>query len=256
MEKVIDINCDMGESFGNYTLGLDHEVIQYISSANIGCGFHGGDPNVMDQTVSLCKANQVSLGAHPGFPDLIGFGRRNMDIPSKELSNYILYQLGALKAFSKFHGLKLQHIKLHGAMYNMAAKDKTMADTIARTIQAYDDDLIFLVLANSEMENAASKLKIRYACEIFADRNYNADGTLVTRNHPEALIKDSTYAAERMVKIIQEGKITAIDGSVFQVNYHSLCVHGDNIEAVNFVKQIRQKLLEADIQVMPMSKIV
>jgi UPF0271 protein len=256
MSYVIDINCDMGESFGNYTLGIDHEVIKYISSSNIGCGFHGGDPNVMEKTVSLCKNYNVAVGAHPGFPDLIGFGRRNMDIPTNELSNYVLYQLGALEAFAKLRSLDIQHVKLHGALYNMAAKDKKIALAIAETIKAYDDNLIFLVLANSEMENAAVSLKMRYACEIFADRNYNSDGTLVSRSHPQALIKDSDYAAKRIVKIIKERKIASIDGVEFKINYHSLCVHGDNTEAVNFVRDIRELLTREGVSIKPMSQIV
>ena len=256
MGKIIDINCDMGESFGNYSIGMDHEVIKYISSANIGCGFHGGDPNVMNKTVALCKENQVALGAHPGFPDLIGFGRRNMDISPKELSNYVAYQLGALQAFATIHGLPLQHVKLHGALYNMSAKDNKMAYTIAETIKAYDDNLIFLVLANSEMENAAISLKMRYACEIFADRNYNSDGTLVNRSHPDALIKDGKYAAERIAKVIKSGKITALDGKEFKVNSHSLCVHGDNEEAVSLVRNIKEKLIEEGIIIKSMTQIV
>lgn len=256
MNHVIDINCDMGESFGNYTLGVDHEVIKYISSSNIGCGYHGGDPNVMEKTVSLCKDYNVAVGAHPGFPDLIGFGRRYMDIPTNELSNYVLYQLGALEAFAKLRESTIQHVKLHGALYNMAAKDKKIAFAIAETIKAYDDNLIFLVLANSEMENAAVSLKMRYACEIFADRNYNSDGTLVSRSHPQALIKDSDYAAKRIVKIIKEGKIASIDGVEFKINYHSLCVHGDNTEAVNFVRDIRELLTKEGISIKPMSQIV
>jgi UPF0271 protein len=254
--NVVDINCDLGESFGSYTIGMDHEVIKYITSANIGCGYHGGDPNVMDETVKLCKGNNVAVGAHPGLPDLLGFGRRKMEISQTELANYVAYQIGALASFAKIHQVKLQHVKLHGALYNLAAVDKNVAAAIAETIRKIDDNLIFLTLANSEMENAAVRLKMRYASEIFADRNYNSDGTLVSRNHPEAFVQDKDFAAQRIVKIVREKKITAIDGSTFPVNCRSVCIHGDNPEAVGFARRLKEQLTEEKIAILPMAEIV
>ncbi|AOT70504.1 LamB/YcsF family protein [Geosporobacter ferrireducens] len=243
----VDLNSDLGESFGNYKIGLDESVIQFVSSANIACGWHGGDPLVMQETVAMAKVQGVGIGAHPGYPDLMGFGRRNMTVTPKEIKAYVQYQLGALMAFVMSIGEKIQHVKPHGAMYNMAAKDYSLAKGIAEAIYAVDKDIILLGLANSEMIRAGEAVGLKVASEVFADRAYNADGTLVARTLPGAVIHDTDLAIARVVRMVKEGKVTAITGEDVAINAQSICVHGDNPEAVAFVKQIRKALEDEGI---------
>ncbi|SFR13198.1 LamB/YcsF family protein [Desulfoscipio geothermicus] len=250
------MNCDMGESFGAYKIGLDEEAVKYISSANIACGFHAGDPRVMAHTVDLAVTHGVGVGAHPSYPDLMGFGRRKMEVTPAEIKNYIIYQAGALQAFARVRGAKLQHVKPHGALYNAASVDKKIARAIAEAIYELDRDLIFMVLAGSEMESAAREVGLRYAREVFADRNYNSDGTLVSRSHPQSVIKDSAEAAQRMVEIITTGRIKAIDGTAFSVQADSICVHGDTPGAVEHMINLRRALEEAGIKVIPMGDFI
>lgn len=256
INKQVDLNCDMGESFGAYKLGLDEEAIKYISSANIACGFHAGDPQVMARTVDLALAHGVALGAHPAYPDLPGFGRRKMETTPEEIKNYIIYQVGALQAFAHSRGAKLQHVKPHGALYNTAAADKKIARALAEAVYSLDKNLIFMVLAGSEMEKAAREVGLRYACEVFADRNYNCDGTLVCRSRPGSVITDSAAAATRMVEIITTGKIKAIDGATFPVQADSICVHGDTPGAIEHMVNLRRVLKEAGIEVIPMGEFI
>lgn len=254
--KKVDMNCDMGESMGAYKLGLDEEVVKFITSANIACGFHAGDPDVMAKTVDLAVAQGVAVGAHPGYPDLLGFGRRNMDVTVGEVKNMVTYQIGALEAFTRTRGQKLQHVKPHGALYNTAAINKSVARAIAEAVYDFNSNLILMALAGSELEKAAREVGLRCASEVFADRNYNSDGTLVSRRHPQAIIHDSAEAAKRMVDIILQGKITAIDGTVFTVKADSICVHGDTPGAIEHVKQLREALLSAGIEVVAMGEFV
>jgi UPF0271 protein len=255
----IDINCDMGESFGAYTLGLDEEVIKYITSANIACGYHAGDPLVMEQTIALAKEHGVSVGAHPGFPDLMGFGRRNIDATLPEIRGYMVYQIGALQAFAKAQGLKVAHVKPHGALYLMAVEDEEISEAVVESIASVDKDLIFVALAGSKgekMTKIGEKVGLRVAYEAFPDRAYTPDGTLVSRRQPGAVIKDPDVVAQRALMMAQEGKVVAIDGKDIPFRPETLCVHGDTPGAVNLVRKIRQTLTEAGVEVIPLSEFV
>ena len=245
----IDLNCDLGESFGNYKIGMDEEVIKFISSANIACGFHASDPLVMEKTVALAKENGVKVGAHPGFPDLVGFGRRNMNVSSDELKAMVMYQVGALSAFCKAKGLKMNHVKPHGAMYNMAAKDIKLALAIAEGIAQVDDSLILLGLSGSQLLKAAQEAGLKCAAEVFADRAYEEDGSLVARTKAGAVIADENQVIERVIKMIKLGKVQAITGKEIEIKPDSICVHGDNPKALNFVKLIRQRLTQENIKI-------
>ncbi|MBP5443568.1 MAG: 5-oxoprolinase subunit PxpA, partial [Treponema sp.] len=220
----IDLNCDLGESFGNYKIGMDEEVIKYISSANIACGFHASDPLVMAKTVSLAKDNGVSIGAHPGYPDLVGFGRRNMNVSPEDLKAMVQYQIGALNAFCKANGVKMNHVKPHGAMYNMAAKDERLALAIAAGIAEVDDSLILLGLSGSELLKAANQVGLKCANEVFADRAYEEDGSLVARTKAGAIITNEKEVIERVVKMIKEQKVKTITGKEITICPHSICV--------------------------------
>lgn len=241
----VDLNSDLGESFGNYKLGLDEDVLKYISSANIACGWHAGDPLVMDKTVELAYKANVAIGAHPGFPDLMGFGRREMKVTKEEAKSYIKYQVGALWAFLQSRGLKMQHVKPHGGLYNMAAKDAELAMAIAEGIYEVDKNLILMGLANSEMTKAGLAVGLKVANEVFADRAYNPDGTLVSRKLEGSMIHDRDLAISRVVRMVTEGKVQAITGEDIDIKADSICVHGDNPKAVEFVNSIR-KALEAE----------
>ena len=252
----VDLNSDLGESFGAYTIGLDNEVIAHVSSANVACGYHAGDPLVMEKTVAAAKAAGVAVGAHPGYPDLMGFGRRNMVCSPKEAKAYVKYQLGALKAFTDSQGMKLQHCKPHGALYNMAGKDLDLALAIAEAIAEVDKDVILLGLANSKMIEAGKQVGLRVASEVFADRAYQADGSLVPRKLPGAVIHDTDEAIARTVRMVKEGKVTAITGEEVPLDANSICVHGDNPSAVEFVKNIRAKLESEGVTIAPIAEIV
>lgn len=252
----VDLNSDLGESFGAYTIGLDSEVIAHVSSANVACGYHAGDPLVMADTVAAAKAAGVAVGAHPGYPDLMGFGRRNMNCSPKEVKAYVQYQLGALKAFCDAQGVKLQHCKPHGALYNMAGKDMDLSMAIAEAVYEVDKDVILLGLAGSKMLEAGRKVGLRVASEVFADRAYQADGSLVPRSKPGAVIHDKDEAIARTVRMVLEGKVTAITGEEVDIDAHSICVHGDNPSAVEFVKNIRSVLESKGIVIAPIADIV
>ena len=252
----VDLNSDLGESFGVYKIGLDDQVIAQVSSANVACGYHAGDPLVMARTVALAKAAGVAVGAHPGFPDLMGFGRRSMNCSPKEVKAYVQYQLGALRAFCQAQEVPLQHCKPHGAMYNMAAKDMDLALAIAEGVAEVDKDIILLGLAGSKLLKAGQQLGLRVASEVFADRAYQADGSLVPRSQPDAVIHDKGEAIERTVRMVLEGKVTAITGEEVSIKAHSICVHGDNPSAVEFVKNIRAALEEQGITIAPIAQVV
>ncbi|MCI1952695.1 MAG: LamB/YcsF family protein [Clostridiales bacterium] len=244
----IDLNCDLGESFGAYKIGRDQDIIPFITSANVGCGFHAGDPCVMDETVKMCKKNQVAVGAHPGFPDLMGFGRRKMTITPAEAKAYVKYQLGALRAFCDASGVKLQHVKPHGALYNMAGKDYDLARGIAEGIYEVDPKLILMALSGSQMIRAACDIGLRAASEVFADRAYQADGSLVPRGTPGAVIHDVDECIKRIIGMVKEHQVIAITGETVQLSPQSICVHGDTPEAVEFVKNIRESLQKEGIK--------
>ena len=249
--KRVDLNCDLGESFGAYKIGLDGEVIPYISSANIACGFHASDPVVMAHTVAMAKEHGCSVGAHPGFPDLMGFGRRQMQITPEEAKDYIIYQVGALAAFCRSQGIRLHHVKPHGALYNMAAVDDSLARAICEGIYAVDPELVLLGLAGSELLKAAEYTGLRYASEVFADRAYNEDGTLVSRKLPGAVITDEALAVQRVLRMVNEQKVTSITGKDIMIRPDSICVHGDNQKALQFVQKIRDALIKEQIEIKP-----
>ena len=253
--KKIDINCDLGESFGAYSIGKDAEVIPLISSANIACGWHGGDAVVMSETVAQAAAAKVAVGAHPGYPDLVGFGRRNLKVTPKELKAYIQYQVGALTAFCRVNRILLRHVKPHGAMYNMAAVDTHLARAVCEGVASVSEELILLALSGSEMCTAAKQMGIRCAREVFADRAYEDDGTLVARSKPGAVITDKGAAVQRIVRLVRTGKVESISGKEIEIGADSICVHGDNFQALEFVREIRKALTEGDIEIAPLTEI-
>ena len=254
--KKIDLNCDLGESFGNYKIGLDDEVIRHISSANVACGFHASDPLVMQKTVALAKENGVCIGAHPGFPDLVGFGRRNMSVSPAEAKALVQYQIGALDAFCKAAGVKLCHVKPHGALYNMAGKDEILAQAVCEGIFEYDSNLILLGLSGSKMIEAGKKIGLRTASEVFADRAYEADGSLVARSKPGAVITDENLAVSRVVEMVKNGRVTSITGNEIEIKADSICLHGDGVKAVEFAKRINEELLKNGVEIVPLRELV
>ena len=245
----IDLNCDLGESFGAYTIGMDADILPYITSANIACGFHAGDPVVMKKTVQEAVKNNVCLGAHPGLPDLVGFGRRNMSITPEEAETYIIYQTGALTAFAHAAGTELHHVKPHGALYNMAATDDALAEAVCRGIAAVNKKLILVALSGSRMVVAAKKTGIPYACEVFADRAYSDNGTLVPRSKPGAVITDEDEVIRRAVRMVKEGTVRSLSGKDISVQADTICVHGDNPKALLFVKKIRASFAAEKIEI-------
>ena len=245
----VDLNSDLGESFGAYTMGMDGEILKYVSSANVACGFHAGDPVVMEQTVRAAKAAGTAIGAHPGYPDLAGFGRRNMTITAAEAKAYVKYQLGALAAFAKSHGMAIQHVKPHGALYNTAAVNKPLARAIAEAVAEVDDSIILLGLAGSFMVSEAREVGLAAMSEVFADRGVTEQGTLVPRSEPGAFIHDETLAIERVIDMVKNGTVESATGRVIEIEADSICVHGDNPQALAFVSSIREALLASGITV-------
>ncbi len=245
----VDLNSDLGESFGAYTIGMDEGVIPLVSSANVACGFHAGDPSVMSHTVALCKANGVSVGAHPGFPDLQGFGRRNMNMSPADVKAMMIYQVGALDAFCKSQDVPLRHVKPHGALYNMAAKDEALARAICEAVYEYDKKLILMGLSGSKMLTEAEKLGLPYAAEVFADRAYEDDGSLVARGKPGAMITDEDEAVERLVGMIKDKRVKSVNGNWIELCPHSVCVHGDSQKALLFVRKIRDVFASEGIEI-------
>lgn len=255
----IDINSDIGESFGVYQLGLDDQVLLHITSANVACGYHAGDPGVMRKTVSLAKKHGVEVGAHPGFPDLMGFGRRNMDATLEEIQGYVIYQMGALQAFALSYGMKLQHVKPHGSLYNMAFANPKIWEVIAEAVSKIDREMILVVLAPSRRDpliEIGKKFGVRIAFEAFPDRAYAKDGSLVSRKQKGSLIEDHEVVAERALKMALEGKVIAIDGTEISIKADTLCVHGDNPGAVQMVKNIRERLTAAGVDVLAMKHFI
>ena len=245
----IDLNSDLGESFGRYTIGNDDKIIPLITSANVACGYHASDPVVMMETIQRAKEAGITVGAHPGLPDLMGFGRRSMAISNEEAKAYTLYQISAIGGMCKAAGVKLQHVKPHGALYNMAAKDYDLSKAICEAIYEYDKDLIVMGLSGSEMIKAAKDCGLKSASEVFADRAYEEDGTLVNRRKPGAMIEDEDEAINRVIRMIKEGKVTSITGKDIDIKADSVCVHGDGEKALLFVEKIRKTFVENEIQI-------
>ena len=254
MANKIDFNCDMGESFGMYKMGLDEEVIKHITSANIACGFHAGDPNWMRTTVKLAEEHGVAIGAHPSFPDLSGFGRRAMNASALEVKNDVIYQMGALQAFTG--AKRLQHVKPHGAMYNMAVDDQDLATAICEAVLEVDPYIVLLALAGSQWISVAEDLGLRVGREIFADRALNTDGTLVSRSKEGSVIHDIQEVVDRSLRMVTEGKAVAISGEVIEVEADSLCLHGDTPGAVDMAQALKQALLAEDVEVTPLGELV
>jgi UPF0271 protein len=257
LKPKVDINCDLGESYGQFKIGCDEDVMPHITSANVACGFHAGDPTVMKRSVELAKRHKVAVGAHPGFPDLMGFGRREMSLSPEEIRSYVIYQTGALQAFTRTLGMRLQHVKPHGALYNMAMKDSGLAKAIAEGVVAFDPDLIVFAQAKSEMARAASKAGLRVAYEVFSDRAYNRDGSLVSRAASGAVIEDPEIVTKRAVEMVKNKRVVATDGKIADLGeVHTICVHGDNLKAVALVKALRKGLEAEGISVVSVSNLV
>ena len=242
MSKRIDLNSDLGESFGSYVMGMDERILEVITSANIACGFHAGDPDVMQKTVRIAMENGVAIGAHPGLPDLVGFGRRTMGITPKEAYTMMVYQIGALDAFVRAEGGKMQHVKPHGALYNMAAKDVGLAEAIAESLYKVNPELILFGLAGSAMIQAARKIGLQVAEEVFADRTYQNDGTLTPRSQANSMITDDKEAIQQVLKMVKEKKVVSTEGQEVPLQADTICVHGDGEHALLFSKQIKEVL--------------
>jgi UPF0271 protein len=252
----IDLNCDLGESFGAYKLGLDEEIIKHVSSVNIACGFHAGDPAVMQQTIKLAKTYRVKVGAHPGYPDLPGFGRRNMAMAPADVKSCLIYQIGALQAFARVEGLELQHVKPHGALYNMAVGNPGLAQAIAQAVRSIDKRLILVVLAGSAWVDIAKEQGVRVAAEAFADRAYSADGSLVLRSQPGAVINDKEKVAERVIRMIEEGRVKAITGEDITIKADTICLHGDTTGVLEVAVHLRGALRDRGIDIAPLEDVV
>lgn len=252
----VDLNCDMGESFGVYKLGRDEEILDYVSSANIACGFHAGDPATMRKTVRLTLEKDVAIGAHPGFQDLPGFGRRNLQLSAQEIYDIVVYQIGALSAFVNAEGGILQHVKAHGALYNMAARDAVYAGAIAEAVYDVNPALILYGLAGSELVTAGNEIGLRTASEVFSDRTYQKDGSLTPRSDANALITDSSEAIARVVRMVKEGKVLTVGGTDAEMKADTVCIHGDGVNALSFAEQISKSLAEAGVKTVKVSDII
>lgn len=251
----VDLNCDLGESFGRYKLGNQQEILKYVTSANIACGFHAGDPTVMRETVKLAIENGVKIGAHPGLPDLNGFGRREMNITPQEGYDMVVYQIGALQAFLNIHNETMQHVKPHGALYQMASRDSELAEAIARAVYDVSPELVLFGLADSELTRAGEKFKLRTAHEVFADRTYQSDGSLTSRSQAEALITDQEQSARQVVKMVIEGKVVSQQKTEVNLKADTICIHGDGENALDFAKYITESLKSNEIIVSSISNL-
>ena len=249
MNLSVDLNADMGESFGPWVMGNDMTLLDLLTSANIACGFHAGDPDVMATTMAAARDKGVGIGAHPGFADLQGFGRQRMSVPGASLANLIRYQVGAAQGMARSVGARVRHLKLHGALANMASEDREMALTCYRAALSVDPDIIVMVLAGTAQQAAVEELGCRAACEIFADRAYNDDATLVDRSLPGAVIHDAEAAAARMVRMVKAGAILTESGKSIPTRIDTICLHGDTPEAVEIARQTRAALETAGISV-------
>ncbi|KZE64133.1 lactam utilization protein LamB [Fictibacillus phosphorivorans] len=247
--SVIDINCDMGESFGAYRLGTDEEILKYVTSANIACGFHAGDPATMRKTVKMALQHEVGIGVHPGLPDLAGFGRRNIDISPQEAYEMVVYQIGSLWGFVKAEGGAIQHVKPHGALYNMAAVNQELSEAIAEAVYKVNPELILFGLAGSELVKAGERAGLRTASEVFADRTYQENRTLTSRKLPNAVITDDDAAVAQVIRMAKEGKVMTQQEVDVEIKADTVCIHGDGAHALSFAEKIRKTLEESGISV-------
>ena len=245
----IDLNCDMGESFGVYTLGYDEKAMPNVSSINVACGFHASDPVNMLKTVRLAKKYNIAVGAHPAFHDLVGFGRRVIAASVDEIKADVMYQIGALWAFCKAEGVTLQHVKAHGALYNLAVKDINVAVAIAEAIKAIDPDLYMVCLGNSSMVDGAKKVGVKYVEEAFADRAYTDQGTLVPRKQAGSVIHDPNEVAERVLSMVKHKNVKSIDGNIIPISFQTICVHGDTPGAIDMINAIKEKLAQENVMI-------
>lgn len=248
----VDLNCDMGESFGAYQMGTDLQIMPLVSSANIACGFHAGDPSVMHQTLVAAVAQGVAIGAHPGLPDLVGFGRRTMQITPQEAYDMVVYQIGALAGFAKVAGVSLHHVKPHGALYNMAAKDRALADAIARAVRDIDASLVLYGLAGSELIRAGEAAGLKIASEVFADRSYQADGSLTPRSQPNALLESDQEAVQQVLTMVTEKRVKAVTGEWVALEADTICIHGDGAHALSFAHKVKAALQQAGVEIKAM----
>lgn len=249
--RSIDLNCDCGESFGAYRMGDDAAMLDIVTSANVACGFHGGDPEVMAATFRMAKEKGVSVGAHPGFPDLWGFGRRRLPFSNDEIERLVAYQIGAAQALAAYAGHKITHVKPHGALSNVAMEDRDVARAIARATRVVDPSLSFLAVARSALEQAGSAEHLNVVSEIFADRAYTERGLLLPRGQPGAVLDEPESIADRMLVMVSEGAVIAVGGKRIPTAIHSICVHGDTPNAVAIAKAVRKKLEDAQITMKP-----
>ncbi len=252
----IDLNADMGESFGVYKIGTDEELMQYVTSVNIACGMHAGDPMIMNETISIAKKYNVCVGAHPGYPDIQGFGRRNIEFAAEEIEYFTIYQLGAIYAFCKANNVNLTHVKPHGALYNLAAKDFTSALAIAKAIKKFDQNLILVGLYNSKLIEAGREAGLKVAQEVFADRAYDDNGFLVSRKIEGSVIKDSNIAAKQALSIVKHSKVNTITGKILDMKGDTICLHGDNPNVLEFAKTICTELKNQGIKILPLAETV
>lgn len=251
MSKQVDLNCDMGESFGAWRMGQDEAVMRLVSSANIACGFHAGDPGTMRETVSLACKHGVNIGAHPGLPDLMGFGRREMQITPQQAYDLMVVQIGALQAVARSQASQIHHVKAHGALYNMAARDLKLARAIAQSVKDVDPSLQLYGLAGSALVEAGAQVGVRVVQEVFADRAYQPDGALVGRQHAQAMIESREAALEQVLNMVLDKRVRAIDGSWLTVQADTICLHGDQPGALEFAQFLHQGLTHAGVRISP-----
>ena len=245
----IDLNADVGESFGAFTIGDDAGLMKVVTSANVAAGFHAGDPSVLRRTIRMAKTHGVAVGAHPGFPDLAGFGRREMHVTTQEAEDLVLYQLAAVAGVAAAEGARLQHVKAHGALFNMAAVDRDLAEALVRAVASFDRTLILFASPGSEMASAAGRLGLRVAHEVFADRAYDSNGRLVPRQQVGAVVHDVDVVVARAVRLATDGTVVTLDGSVLKLDAHTMCVHGDTPGAARLAEAVRQGLEAAGVMV-------
>lgn len=245
----VDLNCDLGEAFGNYSFGGDEQIIPLITSANVACGFHAGNQHVMNQTIKLAKEHDIGIGAHPGLPDLQGFGRRNMDLSPDEIYDIVIYQLGALSGFCKIHNVKINHVKPHGALYQMGARDKDIAHAIAQAVYDFDASLYYVGLSNTLLISEAKNIGLKTASEVFADRRYEDDGQLVSRKADDALITDTKEAIAQVVKMVKSKSVTTKNNREIDIEADTICVHGDGVRALEFVSEIKERLSKEGVSI-------
>ncbi len=255
MSARIDLNADVGEGFGAWAMGADEALFEYVTSANVACGFHAGDPSVIDRTVASAVSKGVAIGAHPGYFDLRGFGRREMRVPAADVEADVVYQVGALLAFARAHGAPLTHVKPHGALYNQAADDRELALAIARGVARVDRGLVIVGLAGSlALREAASASGLRFAAEAFVDRAYDASGRLVSRSRPGAVIADPAAAAAAALRLARDRTVVTLDGREIAVEADTLCLHGDNPQALDVARAVREALAGAGVSVLALAR--